>query len=979
MIKDLSETKADLTCEECGEPIKHNQIDNKPIYCEFCGAQYSSVDLRHPEISQPEQERIRFSYTTEELSQAIRNLTYQKIYELLKANFSIISRLKDQEDLKQSQILKLAKKLRRALLFLSLPSNNTELLTKTSKKKIENFFEDFQANLKKKRKKQSNYVPYLTKNIKFIYRLIKGDFEFSTLAKYNQKAVNKLKTKFGFKINAKTKNAFSYYLSILLCRKIYKIITTQGQILDLKHSRNELTKQYTLNTAKDITALVLNNYFKGNFSKAYRKLKMELEIDWVYRESFIDHVRSLIKLVYKLAYNNGYTSRLGGFQKLFAEDLKESRFFEDDTIFSPYFKVNLTLILSRIIHCILNSSQNLTPLQSDPRKLNPTDNLRSANEILDELLADKKIKSEFLKEFYNLSLEEFQKEYENLLAKLKSDMLYKENFLSFLQKLINSVYKITHIKSKKSNHSKIELGIIKDLANYNFNWESLKKEKSCFYSEEKDKRYDIFTTEIPENSLLWRVRAYVIGFLLSDGSIRYNPYEVAASQNLKDRDILDNIKKALGGDIQGPDKKSKYYWSVYNKSLVLTLKKYGMVKAHSKEHIAKNLVPPDFITLMINGKSILRDFIRGFYDGDGWITGSFIRGDTGFKILGPEKFLTIIQEMISIDVPDIKSYITPERKQYFFINNKKYLLFTKSKIYKKGYGFYKLSTEEKKKGEIKILDHPWLKILHFSGNLNATKFFNWLYEDNDKFDQYEINGIKICGTRKFRKAISILGDKKKRKERLAPDWKDTMTEIIPKLKARFYKITELRDLTNDLLLEELRSLGLEHLYDGQKAKNMDKFRERLKFFEYLDNLLGHYKKSNINYYFSKINPPSIIPKDFKRSIYLIKNGDIRKNIKSFIIYVLLLKDNPMKFDEILKELKKSKIFDKNTLYIKNIIINIVELISFEIIFIEELKKPRFIFKNFKDQDLYLNISRLKVILGIDLKEIKLKLKKLYYK
>jgi len=62
-------------------------------------------------------------------------------------------------------------------------------------------------------------------------------------------------------------------------------------------------------------------------------------------------------------------------------------------------------------------------------------------------------------------------------------MLYKENFLSFLQKLINSVYKITHTRSKKSSHSKIELGIIKDLANYNFNWELIKKEKSWFCSE----------------------------------------------------------------------------------------------------------------------------------------------------------------------------------------------------------------------------------------------------------------------------------------------------------------------------------------------------------------------------------------------------------------------------------------------------------------------------------------------------------------
>ncbi len=486
MIKNPSETKSDLTCEECGEPIKQNQIDNKPIYCEFCGALNSSVYAQNQENSQLEQKKIRFSYSTEELSQEIRNFTYQKIYELLKANFSIVRRLKHQEDLKQSQMLSLAKKLRKALLSLSLPSDSAELLTKTSKKKIENYFEKFQFGLKKKKKNQSNYLPYFIENIKFVFRLINGDYEFSNLAKYNRKAVKKLKEKYGFKINAKTKNSFFYSLTILLCRKIYRIITAQGHVLDLKHIKNELTKRYTLNTAKDITALVLNNDFKRNFSKSYRKLKKDLEIDWVYRESFIDHVCSLIKLVYKLTYNKGYSTKLRGFQKLFAEELKESNFFEDDTNFSPYLKLNLTLILSRIIHYVLDSSLNLTPLQSDPRKLNPSNNLRFANEIMDEILEEKNIKPEFLKKFYNLSLEEFQKEYEKLQAILKSDMLYKENFLSFLQKLINTVYKITHTKTKKSNHSKIELAIIQDLANYNVNRESLKKEKSFFYSEEKD-------------------------------------------------------------------------------------------------------------------------------------------------------------------------------------------------------------------------------------------------------------------------------------------------------------------------------------------------------------------------------------------------------------------------------------------------------------------------------------------------------------
>ncbi len=951
MIKNPSETKSDLTCEECGEPIKQNQTGNKPIYCEFCGALNNTVYTQKQETlvkrrrqgpkSQLEQKEIRFSYTTEELRQEIRNLTYQKIYELVKTTFSVMRQLKHQEDLKQSQILKLAKKLRKALLSLSLPSDSAELLTKTSKKKIENYFEKFQSGLKKKKKSQSNYMPYFIKNIKFVFRLINGDYEFSNLTKYNQKAVKKLKEKYGFKINAKTKNSFSYSLSILMCRKTYRIITAPGHVLDLKHSKNELTKQYTLNTAKDITVLVLNNYFKRNFSKSYKKLKKDLEIDWVYRESFIEYVCSLIKLVYKLAYNNGYSSRLRGFQKLIAEDLKESAFFENDTNYSPYLRLNLTLILSRIIHYVLDSSLNLTPLQSDPRKLNPTDNLRFANEIVDEILADKKIKSEFLKKFYNLSLEEFQKKYEKLQAKLKSDMLYKENFLSFLQKLINSVYKITHTRSKKSNHSKIELGIIKDLANYNFNWELIKKEKSCFYSEEKDKRNDIFTTEIPENSLLWRVRAYVIGFLLADGFMKTKrSYVISISQHFQDIDILKNVKKTIGGKISGPYD-DIYYLNAYGKKLIGKIRELGMVECHTKKDIANKILPPNFISRKIDNITLIRDFVRGFFDGDGTFSGSFKDRSVRFGLSGPEKFLRAIQNLITNEISDITTFITKETIRYFIIDDKKYLLYSKLRIYKKGEGFYKLKPKDLEKGIIIKAKHPWLKRLHISGSLNCIKFFNWLYEDNDHFHDLEINGIKICGKRKFLKCLETLGNKKSRKERLAPNWSDIIPDIIIDLDNKYYKSDELMKILNDELLKKLTNLRLGYLYNQKKAKNLDVFRNRLKYFEYQDDLLGSFQKrigsSNTNFYYSKLNPPREKIYKSQRKIELIdRKGSLKKNLKNLIIYFLLVNDNNfLNFEDLRLNLIKSNVFSKSTLRTNRIKLDLLELASFDIIIIDE--------------------------------------------
>lgn len=475
-------------------------------------------------------------------------------------------------------------------------------------------------------------------------------------------------------------------------------------------------------------------------------------------------------------------------------------------------------------------------------------------------------------------------------------------------------------------------------------YEKDKENNSFLDSSPSKEKKDIFTRKMSDNDPLWRVRAYVIGFLLADGTIRTKPYELSATQNERDKDILINIQKALGGKIDDPDKENKYHLKVYKKELVLRLLEFGMVKAHSKEEIAVNIHPPDFIIRTILGQSLVRDFVRGFYEGDGWFTGSSSRGDTSFRILGPLNFLNSLKHLILNEVPGLTSFVTNEKKQYFIIEGRKYQLFSKFTIYRKGFGFHRLTPLDLERGEIKTLDHPWLKILHFGGNLNTIRFFNWLYEDNDRFNTFEIQGIRICGIRKFRKALNELGNAKLRRERLAPNWKDVLYDTIQQMKPRFYKTIELIDLSNSILMDRLDSINLPYLFDVNKVQNRDKFVERLKFLEYLDNLLVSYRSGRDNYYYSQLNPLMDVPSHFTRYIDLIDRNGIKRNIKNLIVFILIGKS--LRFDDIISELRSRDVFHTHMLTPKNIKLFLAQLKSFDIIIADddrkELEKQRFI-------------------------------------
>ena len=133
----------------------------------------------------------------------------------------------------------------------------------------------------------------------------------------------------------------------------------------------------------------------------------------------------------------------------------------------------------------------------------------------------------------------------------------------------------------------------------------------------------------------------------------------------------------------------------------------------------------------------------------------------------------------------------------------------------------------------------------------------------------------------------ILGNLEFRKEKLAPDWKDMILDVILLFKPKFYTINEILLLINEKLLEKLKRLELEHLYEDNRVKDIDLLRNQLKFYEFNENILIKYRNKKYSYYCSKYKIPRKIPTEHKRDIELMDSKGIKKNIKNLIIFIFL--------------------------------------------------------------------------------------------
>lgn len=158
-------------------------------------------------------------------------------------------------------------------------------------------------------------------------------------------------------------------------------------------------------------------------------------------------------------------------------------------------------------------------------------------------------------------------------------------------------------------------------------------------------------------------KAYWLGFLAADG------YVSSGEKDYK-------IELALSGKDKGHIEKFKEFIGLNNKIQYRALKggyeayRYGFRNKLLKQDLTKNGCPPqkslilEFPTETQVPNHLIHHYMRGYFDGDGWITYTGTTRQVG--VIGTEKFLSKMKEVFNL--PDNKLHDVhggPQRRYLF--------------------------------------------------------------------------------------------------------------------------------------------------------------------------------------------------------------------------------------------------------------------------------------------------------------------------
>ena len=145
-------------------------------------------------------------------------------------------------------------------------------------------------------------------------------------------------------------------------------------------------------------------------------------------------------------------------------------------------------------------------------------------------------------------------------------------------------------------------------------------------------------------------KAYWLGFIVADGYLNINKHMLRIKLGNRDRSHLIKFIKFIGGneemlksEIHSETGNENFYVSLYSKEVMNDLISLGREQAKSGKEKVCNI-----------DKKYYRDFIRGLWDGDGFIRENL----SGIGLVGSEEVLAFVQNYFndSLGVKPLKIY-----------------------------------------------------------------------------------------------------------------------------------------------------------------------------------------------------------------------------------------------------------------------------------------------------------------------------------
>lgn len=145
-------------------------------------------------------------------------------------------------------------------------------------------------------------------------------------------------------------------------------------------------------------------------------------------------------------------------------------------------------------------------------------------------------------------------------------------------------------------------------------------------------------------------KAYWLGFIVADGYLNINKHMLRIKLGNRDRSHLIKFIKFIGGneemlksEIHSETGNENFYVSLYSKEVMNDLISLGIEQAKSGKEKVCNI-----------DKKYYRDFIRGLWDGDGFIRENL----SGIGLVGSEEVLAFVQNYFndSLGVKPLKIY-----------------------------------------------------------------------------------------------------------------------------------------------------------------------------------------------------------------------------------------------------------------------------------------------------------------------------------